>query len=112
MTSLSVVAEASAEIASESARSAKTKRLAEVLRSADPGDVPTIVAWLSGDLVQRRIGVGWAALATPAPAAPETSLDVASVNRAFAEMAEASGPGSQTVRAGKLLAVMSPNMGS
>ena len=107
MTTLAIVAAASADIAKESARSAKTKRLAELLRSAEPDDVVAVVAWLSGELVQRRIGVGWAALATTAPAAAEASLSVAEVNRAFAEMAEVSGAGSQTTRAEKLLDVMS-----
>ena len=106
MTSLAIVAEASAEIGNLSARSAKTKRLAEVLRAADIDDVRTVVAWLSGELVQRRIGVGWAALATVPDAAAESSLRVAEVNETFAAMAEASGPGSQTLRASKLLDVM------
>jgi DNA ligase-1 len=107
LTRLADVAEASAEIATTGARSAKTKRLAAVLRAADAEDVPIIVAWLSGELVQRRIGVGWAALATIPPAASAPSLAVAEVNHAFAEMAEASGAGSQTRRAALLLDVMS-----
>jgi len=106
LTRLLDVAEASAEIATTSARSKKTKRLAEVLHAADVEDVPTIVAWLSGELLQRRIGVGWAALSTMPPAASLPSLTVAMVNRAFSEMAEASGPGSQTRRSGLLLDLM------
>ena len=106
MTSLSLVAQASAEIAAESARSAKTKRLAAVLRAADVDDVPAIVAWLSGELLQRRIGVGWAALATTPPPAPEPLLAVAAVDQAFAAMADASGAGSQTLRSATLLDVM------
>jgi DNA ligase-1 len=107
MTSLSDVAEASAEIATTGARSAKTKRLSAVLHAADTDDVPAIVAWLSGELLQRRIGVGWAALATtPLPAAAPT-LTVAEVNRAFSKMAESSGTGSQTRRSALLLDVMS-----
>jgi DNA ligase-1 len=107
LTRLADVAEASAEIATTGARSAKTKRLAAVLRAAETEDVPTIVAWLSGDLLQRRIGVGWAALSTMPPAASMPSLTVAAVNRAFSEMAEASGTGSQTRRSALLLDVMS-----
>lgn len=103
MTSLLSLAEASAAIATESARSAKTKRLAELLRG---GDVATIVAWLSGELVQRRIGVGWASLGARVPPAESASLTVAEVNAAFAEMAEASGPGSQTLRATRLAEIM------
>lgn len=107
MTRLVDVAVASAEIATTGARSAKTKRLAAVLRAADTDDVPTIVAWLSGELLQRRIGVGWAALATAPPAADVASLTVAEVHRAFSEMAAASGAGSQTRRSALLLDIMS-----
>lgn len=107
MTRLVDVAVASAEIATTGARSAKTKRLAAVLRAADTDDVPTIVAWLSGELLQRRIGVGWAALATAPPAADVASLTVAEVHRAFSEMAAASGAGSQTRRSALLLDVLS-----
>ena len=107
MTRLVDVAVASAEIASTSARSAKTKRIAAVLRTADTGDVPVIVAWLSGELLQRRIGVGWAALATTPPAAEVASLTVAEVHHAFSEMAVVSGAGSQTRRSALLLDVMS-----
>jgi DNA ligase-1 len=107
MTRLADVAETSAELASTRSRSAKRQRIAATLRAADADDVPTIVAWLSGELLQRRIGVGWAALATTPPAAAASSLAVAEVNRAFAEMAEASGAGSQTRRAALLADVMS-----
>ncbi len=107
MTRLFDIAAASAEIATTGARSAKTKRLAAVLRAADTSDVRTIVAWLSGELTQRRIGVGWAALASMPPAASDPSLAVADVERAFSEMAEASGAGSQTRRASLLEDVLS-----
>jgi len=107
VTRLVDLAEASAEIAATGARSAKTKRLAATLRAADTEDVPTIVAWLAGELLQRRIGVGWAALSTMPPAAPSPSLTVTAVNRTFSEMAEASGAGSQTRRSALLLEVMS-----
>jgi DNA ligase-1 len=107
LTLLLDVAEASAQIATTGARSQKAKRLAEVLRAADVEEVPKIVAWLSGELLQRRIGVGWAALSTVPPAASLPSLTVEAVNRAFSEMAEASGPGSQTRRSALLLDVMS-----
>ena len=107
MTRLADVAEASAEIATTGARSAKTKRLADVLRGAETEDVPTVVAWLSGELLQRRVGVGWAALSTMPASAAAPSLTVAEVNRAFSEMAGASGAGSQTQRSALLLELMS-----
>ena len=107
MTRLIDVAQASAEIATTGARSAKTKRIAAVLRAADADDVPAIVAWMSGELLQRRIGVGWASLATTPPAATEATLTVAEVDRAFAEMAEVAGAGSQTRRSELLSGIMS-----
>ena len=94
------------QIASTAARSAKTKQLAALLRAADTEDVPTIVAWLSGELLQRRIGVGFAALSALPPAASAPSLEVAAVNRTFTEMGEASGTGSQTRRSALLFDVM------
>jgi DNA ligase-1 len=106
LTRLADVAEASAQIATTGARSAKTKRLAAVLRAADVDDVPAIVAWLSGELLQRRIGVGWASLSSMPASASSTSLTVAEVNRALSEMAEASGTGSQARRAAVLLDLM------
>jgi len=106
VTRLVDLAEVSAQIAASSARSVKTKRLAEILRAADTDDVPAVVAWLSGELLQRRIGVGWAALSSVPPAASAPSLTVGEVNRALSEMAEASGAGSQTRRAALLLDLM------
>jgi DNA ligase 1 len=110
LTRLVDVAQVSFDIATTRARSAKTKRLAEVLRAADLEDVPKIVAWLSGELLQRRIGVGWAALSSVPPAASVPSLAVEAVNRAFSEMAGASGPGSQTRRTALLLELMSKSI--
>ena len=58
------------------------------------------MAWLSGDLPQRQIGVGWAALRTlPAPA-QEPTLTVAAVDAAFTEIGAVAGKGSQARRAG------------
>jgi DNA ligase-1 len=107
LTRLVDIAEASVQIASTAARSSKTKQLAALLRAADTDDVPTIVAWLSGELLQRRIGVGFAALSALPPAASAPSLAVAAVNRAFSEMGEASGTGSQTRRSALLFDLMS-----
>lgn len=102
MTRLEDVAAASAEVATTASRSAKIKRLGVLIRAADLEDVRAIVAWLSGELLQRRIGVGWASLATLPAAVPSPSLTVAGVNQAFSEMGEASGPGSQKRRAALL----------
>src|SRR5256886_11471016 len=59
---LSEIAEVSRTVAGTSARLAKIETLAAALRAAGPLEVPVAVAYLSGELPQRQIGVGWAAL--------------------------------------------------
>ncbi len=59
---LAQIAEVSQVVATTSARLAKIDALAAALREAGPLEVPIAVAYLSGELPQRQIGVGWAAL--------------------------------------------------
>ena len=90
--------EASAAVRDTSARGGKVALLAELLRRLEPAETPAAVAWLSGVLTQRQIGVGWAALRdAPAPAA-EPSLTVARVEDTFTRVGALSGAGSQTAR--------------
>jgi DNA ligase 1 len=49
-------------VAAVSGRRKKIEAIADLLRRADRGEVPIAVAFLSGDLRQRQIGVGYAAL--------------------------------------------------
>ena len=77
---LAELATASADVASSSSRLAKIRRLAAVLRAAGPDESATAVAWLSGELPQRQIGVGWAALRSLPPAADTATLTVAGVD--------------------------------
>jgi DNA ligase 1 len=99
---LAEVAAASAEVGSTSSRLAKIARLATLLTAAEPDEVAIVVSWLSGELPQRQIGVGWAALRTvPSPAAA-ASLTVALVDAAFTEIGATSGTGSQSRRAALL----------
>ncbi|BBZ27674.1 DNA ligase B [Mycolicibacterium madagascariense] len=97
------VANASAEVGSVSARLAKIRRIADLLTAAaaeaDPQLVAVVVAWLSGELPQRQIGVGWATLRALPPPAVEPSLTVGGVDAAFTEIGAVSGKGSQTRRA-------------
>ena len=98
------VATASAEVGASSARLAKIARIAELLaRAGGRGEarlVAVIVSWLSGDLPQRQIGVGWAALRSLPPPAQEPTLTVAAVDAAFTEIGAVAGKGSQARRAG------------
>ncbi|MFI5101102.1 MAG: ATP-dependent DNA ligase, partial [Actinomycetes bacterium] len=83
---LADVAAATAAVAATSARSQKVALLADCLRAADAGEVAVVVAYLSGELQQRRTGVGWASLRDlPAPAAGPASqqLTVLEVDAAF-----------------------------
>jgi DNA ligase-1 len=100
---LEVVATASADVGAASARLAKTARLVELLANAaqegDARQVAVIVSWLSGELPQRQIGVGWAALRSlPQPAA-EPELTVVGVDATFTEIGGVAGKGSQGRRA-------------
>jgi DNA ligase-1 len=93
------VAAASEEVGTTSSRLAKTARLATLLGAAEPHEIPVVVSWLSGDLPQRQIGVGWAALRSLPTPAGAPSLTVGAVDAAFSEIKAISGKGSQTRRA-------------
>ncbi|MGV0837311.1 ATP-dependent DNA ligase [Mycolicibacterium thermoresistibile] len=99
------VATASAEVGATSARSAKTARIAEVLARTgdDPHLAAVVVSWLSGELPQRQIGVGWAALRSLPPPAAEPALTVAAVDAVFTDIGAVAGKGSQA-RRGRLIA--------
>jgi ATP-dependent DNA ligase I len=49
-------------VAATSGRTAKITEIAGLLRRASAGEVPAVVAFLSGELLQRQIGVGYASL--------------------------------------------------
>lgn len=103
---LAEVAAASADTASAAARRAKADRLAALLsRIAAEGDARLIAvtaSWLSGELPQRQIGVGWAALRSLPPPAATPTLTVADVDARFTRIGSVSGKGSRTARAGLL----------
>jgi DNA ligase 1 len=109
---LSDLVDASAAVAGTSARSAKIGQIAALLRQVPPGEVKVAVAFLSGEILQGQIGVGYAALsgllrfgpadrddpvAAEAPAA-EPSLTLTDVNVAFDAIGAITGRGSQAER--------------
>jgi ATP-dependent DNA ligase I len=99
---LAEVAAASAEVGTTASRLAKIARLADVLRLAGPDEIAIVVSWLSGELPQRQIGVGWAALrSVPAPA-DEPTLDILTVDLTFSRIGAIRGAGSQASRAAEL----------
>ena len=96
---LADVATASLAVAATTRRTEKAAHVAACLRLAEPAEVAAVVAYLSGELLQRRTGVGWASLrGLPAPA-PVASLTVAEVDRTLQEVAGVAGAGSQRRRA-------------
>jgi len=90
-------------VAATPRRSAKIDKIADMLRAATPAEVPVVVAFLSGELRQRQIGVGYAALGGLAAgdgAAGEMTptLTVSEVDTVFAEVGAVTGPGAQAAR--------------
>jgi ATP-dependent DNA ligase len=95
---LAEIAEVSQAVAAISARLAKVDLLAGALREAGPLEVPIAVAYLSGELPQRQIGVGWAALRDGFAAAAVPALGLAEVDAAFSAIGAVTGKGSAAAR--------------
>jgi ATP-dependent DNA ligase len=105
-------------------RRVKINEMAGLLRQASPGEVPVAVAFLSGELRQRQIGVGYAALGGllradppaddvptdggpadggpadggPGPDPAARPLTLAETDSVFAAIGATTGPGSQAER--------------
>jgi DNA ligase-1 len=118
---LSEVARMSAAVTATSARNAKIDQIAALLGRVPPGEVTVAVAFLSGELVQGQIGVGYAAV-SEMPRAPATAdatvraaedagadqgrpapgqaagLTLTDVDTAFGAIGAVTGPGSQAER--------------
>jgi ATP-dependent DNA ligase I len=107
------VARTSAAVAASPGRLAKVAEIAALLRQAAPEEIPAAVAFLSGELTQRQIGVGYAAIVDllgpyggggpsggpdlpPPPGEP--TLTVADADEAFGAIGRQTGPGSQALR--------------
>jgi ATP-dependent DNA ligase I len=95
---LNDVACVSAEVAATRSRLAKVELLSALLRAAAPDEVPIAVAYLSGELPQRQIGVGWATLRDAPPPATEPSLPLLEVDRALSQIGALAGQGSTAGR--------------
>jgi len=112
---LADVVTTSVAVAGVSGRTAKIEAIADLLRRVPPDEVPIAVAFLSGDLTQRQIGVGYAALADLAGSAwvfadsspraqgshapaTEPTLTLTDTDAAFEAIGAALGPGSQAQR--------------
>jgi ATP-dependent DNA ligase I len=95
---LAAVADVSRAVSQTSSRLAKVAALAEVLRAATADEVPVLVAYLSGELSQRQIGVGYASLRSVPPPAETPSLTVLDVDAACTRIGAVTGKGANTER--------------
>ena len=95
------MAATSVEVAGTSSRLTKVAHIAELLRraAAEPDVVAIIVSWLSGELRQHQIGVGWASLRSRPPPASDPVLTVIGVDATFSKIGAVSGKGAQATRA-------------
>ncbi|ADB75021.1 ATP-dependent DNA ligase [Geodermatophilus obscurus] len=93
------VVAASAEVAATRSRTAKATAIADLLGRAGGNEVRPVTAWLAGDTLQGRLGVGWRTLTRLAhgPAA-SPRLTVSDVDRALTELAGTTGTGSAARR--------------
>src|SRR4029079_12281453 len=94
----------SRRVAETRSRSEKTGALADLLRRLSPEEIDVAVAWLSGNLRQGRIGLGFAAVrdSRPGTAAAEPSLTLGEVDSTFERIAATTGAGSTAARVGML----------
>ena len=98
---------ASQAVAATRSRTAKVAALAGCLRRLEGAERTAGIAWLSGELAQGRLGVGYAALAEQdPPAAAVASLELQEVARILDALATAAGPGSRQRRGELLLRLM------
>ena len=92
---LADVVAASAAVAATRSRTAKAAVIADLLRRADDDEVRPVTAWLAGDTLQARLGVGWRTLTRLAhDPAGQPQLLVGDVERALTELAGTTGTGS------------------
>jgi ATP-dependent DNA ligase I len=96
---LASLASVSGSVAASSGRLVKIGLLADALRAAgESGEVPIAVAYLSGELPQRQIGVGWATLRSGFTPAAVASLTLSETDAAFSAIGAVSGKGSAGAR--------------
>ena len=103
MTLLADVVRASAAVAATSSRLAKTKLIADCLRALAPEEVEIALPYLSGDIRQGRLTLGFASLkAAMGDPAAVAGLSLSDVERAFEALKSVKGKGAAGERAARL----------
>ncbi len=93
-------------VGATAARTQKVAAIAAVLGRAQADEVGLVVRYLSGELRQRRTGLGPAALRDTPPPAPVATLALVEVDAAFERAAATAGTGSAAARRALLADVM------
>jgi DNA ligase 1 len=95
MTLLAELVDTSQRVGATSARLAKVRELAALLRSLDPAEIPIGVRYLSGEVPQGRFGLGYAQLTDASSVLPAgtATLSLADVDRLIAAIAAMRGKG-------------------
>jgi DNA ligase-1 len=98
---------ASERVGATRSRKLKVAALADALARAGPDEVAPAAAFLSGQLRQGRVGVGWGLLSsvTAAPA-PAPTITVTEVDTTVAGLAALVGPGSTAARVALLTGLL------
>ncbi|HJS76676.1 MAG TPA: hypothetical protein VJ778_04660, partial [Burkholderiales bacterium] len=103
MTLLAEVARVSAAVAATASRLEKTRLLAECLRVLEPGEMEIALPYLSGEIRQGKLALGYAALKSAiGNAAPAAGLSVRDVDSAFERLKLVKGRGAASLRQAEL----------
>jgi DNA ligase-1 len=93
--------ETSRQVAAVSGRLAKIKLLADLLKQARPEEIETVIAYLSGSILQAKVGVGWAALQGARDqglGAREATIEIRDVDETLHRISTTAGKGSSTAK--------------
>src|SRR5260370_16163390 len=102
---LAEIVETSTAVAATSSRSAKIALLAAVLRRLAPDEAAIGVAYLSSQLRQRQIGVGYASIRDLPEPADTSTLSLIDVDAALETIGQLAGRDSQSERRRHLTAL-------
>jgi DNA ligase 1 len=104
VTLLAEVVRASAAVAATTSRLAKIRVIADCLRALEPGEVEIALPYLSGEVRQGKLTLGYATLksAMGGAAAVLPGLTIAHVDRAFEDLSTVKGKGSAAARQHRL----------
>jgi DNA ligase-1 len=109
MTLLASLVETSQRVGAASGRLAKVRELAALLRALAPDEIETGAHYLSGEIQQGRIGIGYATLRTAASSSPAQvgTLSLVELDGLLTDLAAIRGAGSTAARSAALSSLFS-----